>query len=91
MKSTITSLINEAGTQLGPIEGTSRHMAIQITGTAGTITGSISVDGETFTDIDTYSFTGPTETLSIEAPAAGIYMKLTTTGTFTAAYLITEG
>lgn len=89
MKDTITSLINEAGTELGPFTASS-HMAIQITGEAGTITGSISVDGETFTDIDTYSFTGPTETLNIDA-VAGVQVKLTTTGTFTAALLVKEG
>ena len=90
MSDNITGLINEAGTTLGPFVA-SRHMAVQITGEAGTITGSISVDGETFTDIDTCSFTGPTETLSIEAPAAGVMVQLTTTGTFTAALLIKEG
>lgn len=89
MKDTITSLISEDGSTLGPFIA-SRHMAVQITGEAGTITGSISVDGETFTDIDTYSFTGPTETISIEAPVAGVSVKLTTTGSFTAAELVKE-
>ena len=40
MKTEITGLLNEAGTVLGPIEATTRHMTIQITGTAGTITSA---------------------------------------------------
>lgn len=90
MKSNISSLIT-GDTVLGPITGTTRHMTIEVTGTAGTITGAKSVTGEVFTDVDTYDFTGPTETFDIEVDAAGTIIKLTTTGTFTAVWLITEG
>ncbi len=91
MKMNITGLINTDGTVLGPIEATTRHMTIEVTGTAGTITGAKSVDGETFTDVDTYDFTGPTETFDIDVNTPGTIIQLTTTGTFTAASIITEG
>lgn len=89
MKTEITSLIN--GNTLGPIEGTTPNMVIEIVGTAGTITGSISVNGETWTDVDTYDMTGTDETFNIYVAAAGVLVKLTTTGSFTEAYLIKEG
>ena len=91
MKTNITGLIQEGGTVLGPIEATTRHMTIQITGTAGTITGSKCVQGEVFTDVDTYDFGGDTETFDIDVNAAGTVIQLTTTGSFTSAWLITEG
>lgn len=91
MKTDITSLITNEGKSLGPFGATSRHMTIEITGTAGTITGAKSVNSEVFTDVDTYDFTGPTETFDIDVNAAGTIVQLTTTGTFTAASLITEG
>lgn len=86
----ITSLITST-TELGPITGTTRHMTIEITGTEGTITGYKSVNGETFTAVDTYDFAGDTETFDIDVNVPGTVVKLTTTGTFTAATLITEG
>ena len=88
MISKATSLINEAGTDLGPIERTSRNMAIQVTGEAGTITGSTSIDGVNFSDIDTYDFTGPTEVIAVTVPCT--IVKFTTTGTFTEAWVVTE-
>lgn len=91
MKTEITGLLNEAGTVLGPIEATTRHMTIQITGTAGTITGAKSVTGEVFTNMDTYTFSGPTETFDIDVDCPGTIIQLTTTGTITSAWLITEG
>ena len=91
MKTNITGLLNEGGTVLGPINGTTRHMTVQITGTAGTITGGKLVDGETFTDVDTYDFTGPTETFDIDVNTPCTVIQLTTTGTITEAWLITEG
>lgn len=91
MKTEISGLIKENGTELGPIEATTRHMTIEITGAAGTITGSKSVAGLEFTEVDTYEFTGPTETFDIDVNAAGTLVMLTTTGSFTSAYLITEG
>lgn len=91
MKTNITGLIQEGATVLGPIEATTRHMTIQLTGTAGTITGAKSADGETFTDVDTYDFTGETETFDIDVNTPGTIIQLTTTGTFTAGLLITEG
>lgn len=91
MKTNITGLITNEGTAIGPIEATTRHMTVQITGEAGTITGSKSVDGETFTEVDTYDFTGPTETFDIDVNAAGTVIQLTTTGSFTSAWLILEG
>lgn len=91
MKTNITGLITNEGTAIGPIAATTRHMTVQITGEAGTITGSKSVDGETFTDVDTYDFTGPVETFDIDVNAAGTVIKLTTTGSFTSAWLILEG
>lgn len=91
MKTNITGLIQEGGTVLGPIEATTRHMTIQLTGTAGTITGAKSLDGETFTNADTYTFTGPTETFDIDVNTPGTIIQLTTTGTFTEGWLITEG
>lgn len=91
MKTNITGLITNEGTAIGPIAATTRHMTVQITGEAGTITGSKSVDGETFTDVDTYDFTGPTETFDIDVNAAGTVIQLTTTGSFTSAWLILEG
>ena len=91
MKTEITGLLNAAGTVLGPIKATTRHMVIEVTGTAGTITGAKSVNGEVFTDADTYTFTGPTETFDIDVNTPGTIIQLTTTGTFTAGLLITEG
>ena len=91
MKTNITGLIQEGGTVLGPIEATTRHMTIQITGTAGTITGAKCVKGDVFTDVDTYDFTGPTETFDIDVNTPGTIIQLTTTGSFTSAWLITEG
>lgn len=85
----ISSSIGNDGTTIGPITAT-RNMTIQITGEAGTITGAISVDGETFTDMDTYSFTGPTETFDIVVGTNGTVIQLTTTGTFSSATLIKE-
>ena len=91
MKTEITGLIQEGGTVLGPIEATTRHMTIEIVGEAGTITGAKSINGETFTDVDTYDFTGPTETFDIDVNTPGTIIQLSTTGTFTEAWLITEG
>ena len=91
MKTNITGLITNEGTAIGPIAATTRHMTVQITGEAGTITGSKSVDGETFTDVDTYDFTGPTETFDIDVNTPGTIIQLSTTGTFTEAWLILEG
>ena len=91
MKTEITGLLNAAGTVLGPIAATTRHMVIEVTGTAGTITGAKSVNGEVFTDADTYTFTGPTETFDIDVNTPGTIIQLTTTGTITSAWLITEG
>ena len=91
MKTEITGLIQEGGTVLGPIEATARHMTIEIVGEAGTITGAKSINGETFTDVDTYDFTGPVETFDIDVNAAGTVIQLTTTGSFTSAWLILEG
>lgn len=91
MKTEITGLIQEGGTVIGPIEATTRHMTIEIAGEAGTITGAKSINGETFTDVDTYDFTGPVETFDIDVNAAGTVIQLTTTGSFTSAWLILEG
>ena len=91
MKTEVTGLLNEGGTVLGPIEATTRHMVIEITGTSGTITGAKSVNGKTFTDADTYEFTGPTETFDIDVNTPRTIIQLTTTGTITSAWLITEG
>ncbi len=91
MKQNLTELISNDGKSLGPIEATTRNMTIEITGTEGTITGAKSVNGEVFTDTDTFDFSGPTETFDIDVNVAGTIVKLTTTGTITAAWLITEG
>lgn len=91
MKMNITGLISNDGTEIGPIEATTRNMTIEITGTAGTISGSKSVSGETYTIADTYEFTGPTETFDIDVNVPGTMIMLSTTGTFTSAALITEG
>ena len=91
MKMNVTGLLNGDGTVLGPIEATTRHMTIEVTGTSGTITGAKSIDGETFTDVDTYDFSGPTETFDIDVNTPGTVIQLTTTGTITAATIITEG
>lgn len=91
MRTEITGLIQEGGQVIGPIEATTRHMTIEITGEAGTITGSKSINGEVFTDVDTYAFTGPVETFDIDVNAAGTVIQLTTTGSFTSAWLILEG
>lgn len=91
MKTNITSLITNEGTSLGPIAATTRHMTVEITGTAGTIIGAKSVQGNTFTNVDTYDFQGPTETFDIEVNTKDTIIELTTTGTFTEAWLITEG
>ena len=91
MKTNITGLITNEGTAIGPIAAPTRHMTVQITGEAGTITGSKSVDGETFTDVDTYDFTGPTETFDIDVNTPGTIIQLTTTCSFTSAWLIMEG
>ena len=91
MKTEITGLIQEGGTVLGPIEATTRHMTIEIAGEAGTITGAKSVNGEVFTDVATYDFTGPVETFDIDVNTPGTVVQLTTTGSFTSASLIMEG
>ena len=91
MKTEVTGSIKEGGTVLGPIEATTRHMTIEIVGEAGTITGAKSINGESFTDVDTYDFTGPVETFDIDVNAAGTVIQLTTTGSFTSAWLILEG
>lgn len=91
MKTNITGLIQEGGKVLGPIEATTRHMTIEIVGEAGTITGAKSVNGETFTDVDTYDFTGPVETFDIDVNVSATVIQLTTTGSFTSAWLILEG
>ena len=91
MKTEITGLIKEGGMVLGPIEATTRHMTIQIKGEAGTITGAKCIIGDVFTDVDTYDFTGPVETFDIDVNAAGTVIQLTTTGSFTSAWLILEG
>ena len=57
----------------------------------GPITGAKSINGEAFTDVDTYDFTGPVETFDIDVNAAGTVIQLTTTGSFTSAWLILEG
>ena len=87
----ITGLLNNSGTVLGPIEATTRHMTIEITGTAGIITGAKSVKGDVFTDVDTYEFLGDTDTFDIDVNTPGTIIQLTTTGTFEDAWLITEG
>ena len=91
MKQNLTALISNDGKSLGPIAATTRNMTIEITGTAGTITGAKSVNGEVFTDTDTFTFTGPTETFDIDVNVAGTIIQLTTTGTFESAWIITEG
>jgi len=91
MKTNITGLIHEGGKVIGPIEATTRHMTIEIVGETGTITGAKSVNGEAFTDVDTYNFTGPVETFDIDVNVAGTSIQLTTTGSFTSAWLILEG
>lgn len=91
MKTEITGLIQEGGTVLGPIAATTRHMTVEITGTAGAITGAKSVNGETFTSVDVYDFAGPTETFDIDVNTPNTVIQLTTTGTFEEAWLITEG
>lgn len=91
MKTEITGLIQEGGTVLGPIEATTRHMTIQIKGEAGKITGAKSVTGDSYSNIDTYTFTGPKETFDIDVNTPGTIIQLTTTGSFMEAWLITEG
>lgn len=91
MKTNITGLIHEGGKVIGPIEATTRHMTIEIVGETGTITGAKSVNGEAFTDVDTYNFNGPVETFDIDVNVAGTSIQLTTTGSFTSAWLILEG
>ena len=91
MKQNLTELISNDGKTLGPIEATTRNMTIEITGERGTITGAKSVLGREFTDTDTFDFVGPVETFDINVNVAGTIIKLTTTGTFETAWLITEG
>lgn len=91
MRSNIKSLITGGGKNLGPIMGTTRHMTIEVTGTPGTITGSKSVTGVAYTEMDTYDFEGPVETFDIDVDAFGTFVHLSTTGTFTDAWIITEG
>lgn len=91
MKQNLTELISNDGKTLGPIAATTRNMTIEITGTAGTITGAKSVNGTVFTDTDTFTFSGDTETFDIDVNVAGTIIQLTTTGTFESAWLITEG
>ena len=91
MKTNITGLIQDGSTVLGPIAATTRHMTVEITGTAGAITGAKSVNGEVFTSVDAYDFAGPTETFDIDVNTRDTIVQLTTTGTFEEAWLITEG
>ena len=68
-----------------------KKRSIEIVGETGTITGAKSVNGEAFTDVDTYNFNGPVETFDIDVNVAGTSIQLTTTGSFTSAWLILEG
>ena len=91
MDTNITSLISADGKSLGPIVATTRHMTVEVIGTAGVITGAKSVKGEEFTGVDVYDYTGPDETFDIDVNTPNTVIQLTTTGSFTEAWLITEG
>lgn len=75
----------------------SRHATLFATGTAGTLTVSISgndLDDEeiTWTEQDTYTMSGTTATIPATFNcAAGTLVKIETTGTFTDFAIIWEG
>ena len=87
----VSNYITADNTELGPLSNTRRHMTVEITGTAGTITAMVSVNGDVYTETDTFDFVGPVETFDIDLNVDGTKVKLVTTGTITKALLIMEG
>lgn len=70
----------------------SRHMSVSVSGTVGTITGSIShAEDGTYTPISTIVMDAADFTFGIDVDCAGVAVKLETTGTFTSATIIMEG
>lgn len=70
----------------------SRHATIVMEGTAGTITASISADGENWTEQDTYEMEGTRATVPATFNCAtGTLVQFETTGTFTNFEVIWEG
>ena len=86
----VSNYITADNTELGPLSNTVRHMTVEITGTAGTITAMVSVNGDVYTETDTFDFVGPVETFDIDLNVDGTKVKLVTTGTITKALLIME-
>ena len=86
----IRSLITGENT-IANLEAGSRHGTLQVKGTAGELTGYMSLDGETWQACDTYDMTGTSAVLELLVPAAGALIKIVTTGTFTDAWVNWEG
>lgn len=86
----VSNYITADNTVLGPLTNTVRHMTVEITGTTGTITAMVSVNGDVYTDTDTFAFVGPVETFDIDLNVDGTKVMLKTTGTITKAILIME-
>ena len=86
----VSNYITDGNTVLGPLTNTVRHMTVEITGTTGTITAMVSVNGDVYTETDTFDFVGPVETFDIDLNVDGTKVMLKTTGTITKAMLIME-
>lgn len=88
VRTDVSNYITGEGKVLGPLTDTTRHMTVEITGTAGTVTALQSVNGDVYTEVDTFDFSGPTETFDIDVNVDGTKVKLTTTGTFAKVWLL---
>ena len=66
-------------------------MTLELVGRVGTLTGSISVNGDFYTDLATLKVSGANYIFGVDVNAAGTLVKITATGTIISAYLITEG
>lgn len=84
-------IISEDGKSTTFIAG-SRHMSVEMVGTAGTISGSTShAEDGTFTAINSIVMDTTDFTFGIDVDCAGVAVKLETTGSFTSGTVIMEG
>ena len=65
-------------------------MTCQLVGTQGTISGYISNDNTNWTLVNTIFMDSTNFTFQIDVPSAGVYVKLTTTGTITSGTVVTS-
>lgn len=86
----IQSLITGENT-IANLKAGSRHGTLQVKGTAGELTGYMSLDGNNWQACDTYDMTGTDAILELKVPSKGVLLKIVTTGTFTDAWVNWEG